>query len=69
MTTGPPLIFIPVCPPTNYGGPMRYKRVMVAGECPIIATGTPPLAEREPRLKEAFRAEQRAIDDLKRTPP
>ena len=38
--------------------------------CPRVTdTGTPPLAEREPRLKEAFRAEQRAIDDLKRTPP
>ncbi len=66
MTEGPPRIYVPVCPPTRYCGPLRYKRVDVVGECPLIASGTPPLAEREPELAALLKAERVAIDNLRR---
>jgi hypothetical protein len=66
MTLGPAMIFVPINPPTNYGGPVRYKRVQVVERCPLTASSTPPLSEREPWLHEGCKAVQAAIDTLKR---
>lgn len=65
MTTGPPLIFIPVCPEHHVGGPLGYVRKSgLAWLCPRIARRKVPFRYREPELAAPLAVEQRTIDDV-----
>jgi len=46
MTTGPPRIYIPVCPGHYVGGPVGYvRRSGLAWKCPLTAYREPVTAE------------------------